>query len=179
MTVTADSYEAKAIENAISMLAASATFRTLVGASTSDEAKAFIIETYGGNPGQNSGRQGKALSTTGATIDLATQPHAVIGLGLEPGGGVATQAGGVGSFDYDFAIGVRLTMPRAMQDNSPAEASRLAWNRTGLIRQEMQAQVGGANALADCEIESAGLFLDEEGVNRPNVITQLIITARG
>lgn len=179
MTVTADSYEAKAIELAINMLVGSATFRALVGVQSTDEAKAFVIETYGGAPGQNAGRQGKALAVNGATIDLATQPHALVGLGLEPGGGVSTQVGGVGFYDYEFAIGVRLTMPRAMQDNTPAEASRLAWNRTGLIRQEMLAQVGGANALADCEIESAGLFLDEEGASRPHVITQLIITARG
>ncbi len=179
MTVTADSYESKSIELAIAMLAGSATFRALVGVMTTDEAKAFIIETYGGNPGQTAGRMGKAMATTGTMIDLATQPHALVGLGVEPGGGVSTQVGGVGYYDYEFAIGVRLVMPRAMQDNTPAEASRLAWNRTGLIRSEMLAQVGGTNALADAEIESAGLFLDEEGAHRDHVITQLTVTARG
>lgn len=175
MTITADSYESTAIQNAISMLAGSATFRALVGVATADEAKAFIVETHSGAPGQNSGKLGTGQAVTGASIDLAKPTYGIVG--MDPG--LDTQVGGVGYVDYEFSIGIRLVLPRVAADLSPAEVTRQAWNKTGLIRSEMQALVGGANALADAEIASAGLFMDEEGVHRDHIITQLTITARG
>jgi len=175
MTVTADSYEAAAIELAIAMLAGSATFRSLVGAATAADAQAFVVETHSGTPGQNAGRLGNGLAMNGASIDLSKPTYAIIG--LDPG--LDTQVGGVGFYDYEFSLGIRLVLPRSAADLTPAESTRQAWNRTGLIRAEMQAQVGGASALADAEIASAGLFMDEEGIHASHIITQLTITARG
>jgi hypothetical protein len=85
----------------------------------------------------------------------------------------------VGYYDYDFTIGVRLVLMRETATLGAAQAARKAWNQTGAIRAEMQAQVGGANALADAEVSSSGLYLDEEGVHKDQIVTELLITARG
>jgi hypothetical protein len=180
VTVTADSYEAQAIALAINMLAGSATFRTLVGAASAAEALDFIIETHSGAPGANDGRLGMGKAVSGKAIDLAKPNYAIVG--MDPGLGVDT--GGVGYYDYEFSIGVRLVQDRLLSNQpggeTPAEGTRRAWNVTGLVRFEMQGQVGsGTTTLADAEIRSEGLFLDEEGVHRQHIITQLLITARG
>lgn len=177
MTVAAESYEAKALELAIAMLCGSATFRTLVDAASSDAAKARVIETYGGAPSQNAGRLGKGIATDGTAVDLDVDQYAVVG--LIPDSGLSTDAGGVGYYDYEFTIGIRLVMNRSIDTLTAAESARNAWNVTGKISAEMLALVGGANALADCEIQSTGPFMDEDGVHRDRIISELTITARG
>jgi len=175
MTVTADSYEAQAIALAIAMLTNSSTWKTVVGATTAAEAQAFVVETHSGAPGQNDGRLGTGTAVNGAKINLAEPTYAIVG--LDPG--MNTEVGGIGYVDYDFTIGIRIVWPRTIGDETPAEASRRAWNKTGLVRSEMQALVGGAGYLADAEVKSEGLFMDEEGIHKKHVITQLLITARG
>lgn len=175
MTVTADSYEAKALEFAVAMLAASATFRTLVSATTSDGAKAFIVETHSGSPGSVGGRLGKGKAVSGADLDLNAAPFAIVGMD-----GVETNSPAVAYADYEFTISIRLVLQRFLPDELPAESMRRAWNVAGAVRAEMQAQVGGASALADCEINSSGLFLEEEGgVHKDHTVVMLTITARG
>lgn len=173
MPVTADSYEAKAIEIAANMLAASASFRAAVGAATAAAAKAFIIETDSGV--EVDGKTGIGTAMDGSDIDIAAPPYAV--LGLEPG--VEVDAGAVGYPDYTTSILVRLVLARVGAGQTPAEGARAAWNLAGAVRAEMQAQVGGGTAFADAEISSAGLALDEDGVHRDHAIAQLLITARG
>lgn len=172
MTVAAESYEAKALENVITMLAKSATFQALVGAANETEAKASIIETHGGNLGEAN----TAKAVDGSDIDLVVDNFAAVGFET----GLDVSAGAVGYSDYDFAIGVRIVRNRVMPGKTPAEVTRTAWNDTGKIRAEMQANVGADGCLADADISSAGLFMDEEeGVNRDRIITQLTATARG
>jgi hypothetical protein len=180
MTVTADSYEAKAIAIAANMLAASTSFRTAVGAATAAAAKAFIVETYSG--GEVDGKTGIGTAMDGSDLTLATPPYAEIG--LDPG--LDTEHGSGGYVDYSFALIVRLVLARAGTGQTPPEGSRAAWNLAGKVRAEMQAQVGSGTAFADgltpfadAEIASAGLGLDEDGVHREHAIAQLTINGRG
>lgn len=173
MPVTADSYEAKAIEIAANMLAASASFRAAVGAATAAAAKAFIVETNSGAEVDGETGIGKAMD--GSDIDLVEPPYAI--LGLEPG--LDVDAGAVGYPDYTINVLLRLVMPRTATGQTPAESARAAWNLTGAVRAEMQAQVGGGTAFADAEVSSAGLAMDQDDVHRDHTIAQLIITARG
>lgn len=173
MPVTADSYESKAIAIAADMLAASASFCAAVGALTATEAKSFIVETHSG--AEIDGETGIGKAMDGSDIDLTLPPYAIIG--LEPG--VEVDAGVVGYPDYTIGILVRLVMVRSASGQTPAENTRAAWNLTGAVRAEMQAQVGGGTAFADAEVSSAGLAMDQDGVHRDHTIAELIITARG
>lgn len=175
MTVAAESYEAKALELAINMLCASASFQALVGAASAAAARAFVVETTSGAPADTNGKLGKGFATTGAELDLAVPPYAIVG--LEPG--VARTRGGVGYFDYDFSVVIRLVFVRRISGDAPPDSGRRAWNVTGQITDQINAQVGGADALADAEAKSEGIFMDEEGVHRDHVITQITITAQG
>jgi hypothetical protein len=173
MPVTADSYEAKAIELAATMLAASASFRAAVGAASASAAKAFIVETTSGL--EVDSKTGIGTAMDGSDLDLAVPPYAIIG--LDPG--LDVEAGGVGYVDYMTVIVVRLVLKRVGTGQNPAEGSRDAWNLAGKVRAEMQAQVGGANAFADAEVATAGLAMDEENVHRDHSVAQLTITSRG
>jgi hypothetical protein len=178
MPVTADSYEAKAIEIAADMLARSASFRAAVGVPGSDAtaiaaAKAFIVESHSGAEVDGETGIGKAMD--GSDLDLSVAPYAVIG--LDPG--LDVDAGAVGYPDYTVGVLARLVLALAAAGLTPAENTRAAWNLTGAIRAEMQAQVGGGTAFADAEVSSAGLAIGEQGVHRDHIVAQLTITARG
>lgn len=169
MPVTPDSYEAQAIAIAADMLAASASFRAAVGAATTAAAKARIVETHSGAEVDGKTSIGKAMD--GSDIDLAEPVYAIIG--MEPG--LDVDAGAVGYPDYAINILVRLITSRL----GTWPPTRAAWNLTGAVRAEMQAQVGGGTAFADAEISSAGLAMDQDDVHRDHIVAQLIITARG
>lgn len=71
------SYEAQAIQAAITMLSGSSTFRTLVGAADAAAALASIIEHDGGSPLDN-GADGIAKSCNGTSITLASASFALL-----------------------------------------------------------------------------------------------------
>lgn len=178
MPVTADSYEAKAIEIAADMLARSASFRAAVGVTGSDAtaiaaAKAFIIETDSGVEVDSKTSVGTAMD--GSDIDLRAPPYATIG--LDPG--LDTEAGGVGYVDYTTVILIRLVLWRVSTGQTPPEGARTAWNLAGTVRAEMQAQVGGGTAFADAEVSSSGLVIDDPSIPREHAIALLTITSRG
>ena len=176
MTVTASSYEAVALGNAVRMLSACASFQAMVGAASAAAALGSIIESVGGNPGENAGKKGMAIAVDGAEIDLGSSPHAIVG--LVPG--LSSSGGSIGYYDRDFTIRISLIQLRRLSDTElPSDMSRRAWNNTGLIRDQLEAQKGSAGALADFEANSDGLFMDEEGVGRNSIITEITITARG
>lgn len=173
MPVTADSYEAKAIEIAADMLAASASFRAAVGASTAAAAKAFIVETDSGAEVDTKTSVGTAMD--GSDIDLRLPPYAVVG--LDPG--LDTEVGGIGYVDVTAVILVRLVMWRVGTGQTPPEGARTDWNLAGKVRAEMQAQVGGGTAFADAEVSSAGLVIDDPSIPKEHAIALLTITSRG
>lgn len=173
MPVTADSYEAKAIAIAADMLAASASFRTAVGAATAAAAKAFIVETHSG--AEVDGETGIGTAMDGSDLNLSEAPYAVIG--LDPG--LDVDAGVLGYPDFTVSVLVRLVMALSAIGQTPAETTRAAWNLTGAVRAEIQAQVGGGTAFADAEVSSAGLAIGEDGIHRDHIVAQLTITARG
>lgn len=175
MTVTADSYESKALELAINMLCASASFQALTGAASAAAARAFVVETDSGAPQDVNGEIGAGIAASGAELDLAVPPYAIVG--LEPG--VARSLGGVGYFDYEFGIVIRLILARRADGETPPDSSRRAWNVTGQITDQINAQVGGPDALGQAEAKSEGIFKDEEGVHRDHLVTQITINAQG
>jgi hypothetical protein len=139
MVVTADSYEAKAVDLAITMLANSTTFQTLVGAANATAAKAKIIESWGGNPGRTGGK-GKATATDGTQFTI-NPPFAVVHQSE-----IDTELGGVASIDYSGSIGIELHLARVTATDSPPETFRRGRNTLGFIRAELLALFGGANA---------------------------------
>lgn len=178
MPVTADSYEAKAIEIAADMLARSASFRAAVGVSGSDAtaiaaAKAFIVETDSGVEVDSKTSVGTAMN--GSDIDLRLPPYAVVG--LDPG--LDTEVGGIGYVDVTAVILVRLVMLRVGTGQTPPEGARTDWNLAGKVRAEMQAQVGGGTAFADAEVSSSGLVIDDPSIPKEHAIALLTITSRG
>lgn len=178
MPVTADSYEAKAIEIAANMLAASASFRAAVGAANPTAAKAFIVETSSGNESDGAAASkatGIGTAMDGSDLVIAQAPYAEIG--LDPG--LDVDAGAVGYPDYTVTVLIRLVMKRFVTGQRIQETARAAWNLTGAVRAELQAQVGGGTAFCDAEVSSAGLAMDQDDVRSKHIIALLTITARG
>lgn len=183
MPVTADSYEAKAIEIAADMLARSASFRAAVGVAGSDAtaiaaAKAFIVETSSGNESDGAAASkatGIGTAMDGSDLVIAQAPYAEIG--LDPG--LDVDAGAVGYPDYTVTVLIRLVMKRFVTGQRIQETARAAWNLTGAVRAELQAQVGGGTAFCDAEVSSAGLAMDQDDVHSEHIIALLTITARG
>lgn len=169
MPVTADSYEAQAVERGIAMLANSSTFQALVGAANATQAKAKIIESWGGNPGRTGGK-GKATATDGTQFTL-TAPFAVVHQSE-----LDTELGGVASIDYAGSIGIALHLARVTSTDSPPETFRRGRNTIGAIRAELQALFGGANYLATGTARSAGPTLPEDsGADGAELIGEIIL----
>lgn len=176
MTVTAESYEAGSLGLAVSMLAACARFQSCAGAADATAALGFIVESTSGTPGMNAGVLGNGTAVNGAALDLEAPFYAIVGLP----DGVTSSAGGAGGWDdREFSIGIRLVHHRKKTGESAPDGARRAFNDHGVIRAQLEAQKGSSAALADFEVSSSGLFMDEEGVHRDHIITELTITARG
>jgi hypothetical protein len=157
MTVPYTSYEAKIVDALANLIAGSATFRTLVGAATPTIARGSIIELDGG---MSEGTP-RACAGTGALINLATaagwahlapeptdlDPLAVGWLCWSKGGTVA----------------VHLWM-RATTGDTPPERRRRALNTLGLIRAEIEAQLGAA--IVGGKVASRLDALDDVGWSR-------------
>jgi hypothetical protein len=167
------SFEAQAIQAAITMLSGSATFRTLVGAADAAAALASIIEHDGGSPLDN-GADGIAKSCNGTAITLATAPFAILVQGEIDAD--ADQAYGWQrlSGKIDVWIHVPTITGLAIQ-----ERTRRAWNLSGAIREEMRAQIGSTGCLALCAITAGTMPLpDDVGAEAGGIAAHLTIDWR-
>lgn len=139
MTVSYTSYEAKVIEAAITMLADSTTFRTMVGAASPTEAKSKIIETDGGDPSESG--QGKATACDGTTFTVKGSSYAQVACMSFP-----TDSPVLGWTKRDGEVMIGLIMLETAGDKPP-ERMRRAANVFGAIRDEIEAQAGGVGVL--------------------------------
>jgi hypothetical protein len=176
MTVAAESYEASSLGLVVTMLSNSARFRLRAGVDSATTGLGRILESLGGTPAEHGGKSGEGIAVDGSRINLSTDFHAIVGLP----DGMSSQIGGIGYDDREFTVGIQLVHQRRLSDDeTPADGARRVLNDTGVIRAELEALRGGSNALADFEIASSGLFMDEEGVHKNHIVTELTITARG
>jgi hypothetical protein len=160
MPVTADSYEAKVMERALFMLCSCASFRSAIGAATAELAKAYVIESWGGDAKrhQNVAKMtfadgvSRALPETYAIIDMAED-------------GLDTEEVGVSSDDYRGTVMMTIYVPRKVGTETAPESMRRARNLQGAIRSEYRAQFGADNCLARHSRFSAPAVLppDAEG----------------
>lgn len=163
MHVTADSYDARVSAAAVTMLAASATFRTLVAAADAAAAQAFIIE-------DDSGRELRAVNN--AAIDL-TKAFAVVRLGP-----VQSELRAVNTWGRSGDGEILLFIPVVTAD-TPAEQFRRARNAQGLIRADIEAQFGTAGALTAGTFTTERIELgDETTANRLRLIAPLTFSWR-
>jgi hypothetical protein len=175
MTVTPSSYEAYSVKYAIDMLAASSTFQTLVGATVGNAAakiaaaKAFIVESYGGNTNE-AGGSAKAYATDGAALTLSA-PYAHVN-------SVRMDANyiGVGTYEYSGDIEIILVIARTVSGEKAPEIFRRARNVGGGIRSDLEALFGTAGYLARGEVEFEGpMIRDDTGAESGDVLVHLTI----
>lgn len=173
MPVTYDSYLAKVVEYAITMLAASATFRTLVAAADSAAAKTRIIESWGGAPTQAGGvAKAKAVDGTSFTT---TPPFAhVHATGMDP------TSAGIGVYTYRGDVLIGLVQARKLTGETPAEQFRRARNIADAVRADLMAMFGTANCFAQGTIVIDGPELpDETSADGDALVATLILSWEG
>lgn len=163
MPVAATGYESQVCAAIVGMVANCASWRTLVGASTADQAKGFIVE-------ENSARD-EAATKQAAVGDLdETQPMAVVrSLGVD------TETVGYLTYQRNGTAEVFLRLPLTDGD-TPAEDFRRLRNLSWSVVAEMEAQFGTSGALVAGEI-SAGetAFGDPTKSNRKTILCVLTI----
>lgn len=157
MTTGYTSYESLALKYAINMLAASATFQTLVGAANATAAGAFIVESDGGEPLEILNAQ-TALAYNGDQLDLMAPPFAIVSSDT-----MDSQQAGVGVYDRSGSIRVMLFCARQIDGDNPDGVMRAARNAMGAIRSDLEALQGTA-ATYLATIES----IDTEGPFKPD-----------
>lgn len=155
MVVPYTSYEAKAIEAAITMVANSSTFQTLTGKGSAALAKGRIIEVTGGNQmdadNLTEGANPKAVATNNETFDGKTAVFAQV---YAPTFSVDT-TGAFRDEDRDGEVEVHLVLPNTA-DDSPPERYRRWINAMGGLRQDLQDAFGtlaGGFAIGDAELD--------------------------
>lgn len=169
MPVTPSSYEALTVAAAITMLASSTTFQTLVGAVSVATAKAKIIESWGGNPGRTGGK-GKATATDGTQFVMAP-PYALVHQSE-----MSSSIGGISSYDYSGNVAIEIHLARVSGNEAPPDTFVRGRNTMGAIRSEMQALFGATNCLATGSVDSAGPTLPEDsGADGAELIADLSI----
>jgi hypothetical protein len=87
--------------------------------------------------------------------------------------------GGVGYWDRDVTISVRIMQHRRIGAETPPQATDRAWTVAGDIVSEIEAQVGGSTGFADADVSLSGLFMDEDGSYRDFIIAEITIMVRG
>jgi hypothetical protein len=151
MTVTYDSYEAKVIDHAAAMLAASSTFQTLVGVGTAAAARAYIVET----------EKGAAQTKPYAMVHSEQFSEEKIAHG------VFSRRGEVIAIIHTANTG---------GDTAPEVYRRLR-NVAGAIKSEMDALQGGSGYLAYCTIDVDGpVRKDETGADAGTA--QILLTIK-
>ena len=172
MAVAYDSYEAKVLELAIAMLAGSSTFQTLTSTASVAAAKAYIVESFGGDLRDLTAQ--KTVKTIDGTVRAWGAPLAIVHLEEMTAEPVAHL-----TYDYSGVVATILNLPRTDAD-APAEHFRRARNTLGGIRTDMQALVGTAGHLAEAHISSEGPIIpDISGPNAAFLQGQLLIDWRG
>jgi hypothetical protein len=167
------SIEAQAVHCAITMLAGSATFRTLVGAADAAAALASIIEHDGGSPLDN-GADGIATSCNGTAITLATASFALV-----------VQTDVVADADQQYGwqflsgkIEVLIHVP-AIPGLLVHQRTRYAWTLSSAIQEELRAQIGAPGCLALCGIAASTHPLpDDVGAESGGIAARLAIDWR-
>jgi hypothetical protein len=163
MSVAYSSYEAKVVENAISMLAGCADFRTLVNAADATAAKHFIIESWGGDfVAQANGDGNEATSCDGTPIDI-NQPFAIVHCER-----LSSELAGVGVYGRSGDVSILIELPPPPDGESPGETLRRARN-LGIIRDQLEAQLGGAGAFAVASIDFDGATIADNPGDTGNV----------
>lgn len=173
MPVSYDSYEAKAVERVIAMLADSATFRTLVAAATAAAAKQRIVESWGGEPRDAAGDE-RAVACDG-TAFAAVPPFAHVHCAeLTP------TLEGIGVYSYAGTVMIGLAMPRRAALETPGEAMRRGRNVLGAIRLELTTMLGGSTYLATATISTQGPEVpDDTGADRDAIFGTITIDFEG
>lgn len=173
MPVTATSYKALATQAGITMLAGSATFRTLVGAATATLAKAKIVEEWGGTPAL-AGGQAKAYASDLSAFTPA--PPYAIARCIE----LITAREGVGIIRYRGSIGLLILQARRVSTETPPESLRRATNVADAIRDEIQAQFAAAGCFAEGVAGINGPTLpDESSADGDGIASEITIDFEG
>lgn len=141
MTVTPDSYEAKVVDYAAAMLAASSTFQALVGAANAAAARAFIVETENGS--------------------AKAKPYAMIHTEDFQSDRIAH-----GVYSHRGEVVALIHTENTPGDTDP-EIHRRLRNIAGAIKSEMLALQGGAGYLSNIVVDVQGpVRKDETGADR-------------
>jgi hypothetical protein len=173
MTVAYSGYRGSALQAGITMLAACASFRTLVGAATPTLAKAKIVEEWGGTPAL-AGGQGKAYACDGSSF-TATPPFAH--LHVPP---IDRELDGVGVYRYRGKCVISLIQARLLTGETPPEQLRRASNVAEAILGELAAQFGSSGCFATGTVNLDGPGLpDETGADRDAIEAVLTIDFEG
>jgi hypothetical protein len=168
------SYVQDAIDLGVTTLANSAAFRTLVGAANPTAALSKIVKTHSGAPQDNAGVIGDGVAADGSTLSLDTAPWALVGCD-----GINTAPGGIGYWEREGAVVIKLVQTRRIDPETPPAATSRAWTVAGDIASEIEAQVGTSTGFADADVSLTGLFMDDEGASRNHIIVELTINFRG
>jgi len=170
MPVTSDSYESKVSAAAVALIAGSATFQAITAAANATAAKAFIVEDWSGVDDARPNAQPKASDGTTLVI---TNGWAVVRLESS-----ATEHRAFNTYGRSGTIDCGIMIPTTAADN-PAERFRRARNAQGLIRAEMQAQLGATDTFASADIRTEPVVLmDETGALRDHFLCPIIIDWR-
>ena len=171
MTVGYTSYESAAIGFAIAMLTGSATFQSLVGATTATAALARVVEFDGGDPKEVGST--KAIAADGSTF-LITPPYAQVASQKFP----ADSSQALGWTKRMGEISIALVLP-AMAADTPPERIRRALNTLGAIRLEIEAQFGQVGKLGSGDVSLELLPLpDDTGALRGTTAGTITISWR-
>lgn len=145
MTEPYTSYEAKLLDAVERMLADSATFRTVVGATTTETALARIVEYHGGEAAIVG--KGRAIAATGAPFECASTTYGVV-VALE------FADSDVEAQRYEARSGEATWLLNLLPPSTVAPTERLRWalNQAGSIRADLKAMLMTPGRLAAASI---------------------------
>ena len=145
MPVTSDSYDAKVSEAVVNLVAGSAAFRTMVSAANPTAALSFIVEDWSGI--DDDAPSGAPKASNGTTL-VITNGYAVVRVSE-----LLTERRALGTFGRSGTVDVAIMVPTTAAD-TPAENFRRARNAQGTIREQIQAQIGGATTLLWADVRA-------------------------
>lgn len=127
------SWATAAVDLLVDAVAASATFQSLVGASTAAAAKARIVAYHTGAPGLDAVAEGQARAVTGATLSLS-QPYAAIFLL-----GVRRDLAGIWAWDQRVDLLLRIAVERRQTGEAPDDWVARAVDTVEDVRTDIEA----------------------------------------
>ena len=153
MPVTADSYESKVSEAAVTLLAACAAFQTLTGTASTAAAKGKILEDWAGR--DDSAAAVTFRASDGTALSIAATFAAVRVTDTQ------TEQRAQGTWGRSGTCLAVLFLKGDTAD-TPGEAFRRARNAQGSIRAQMEAQIGGAATFAWADIRTEQIVQDDD-----------------